>query len=474
MPMLTLYIGIHCNCYAMIEMQSYKNKILFYFLIILSGAGYYLLCYHTKRENFYLVFGLFSCLFYAYFHLIRTFSFYYFRQLVVMGILLRCLLLFSVPNLSDDVYRFIWDGRLTAIGINPFSHFPTEIMKMPVAPGITKELFLQLNSPEYYTVYPPVLQTVFWCSAKLFPENTFSAIVFLKCTIVLVEVGIYFTLVQILKRMSLSEHLSLLYMLNPLVIAELTGNVHFEGVIILLILLAFLYILKNKLQVSAIFLGCAIASKLVPLVFIPLFINEVGWKKGLVYFSVSGFISLFLFALFFDFVTIQHLLKSVDLFFRHFEFNASIYYFVRSVGTLLSGYNLIAWIGPILSATAILLILYFSFGNLKSQYRPFLSRALFAITIWYLFSTTIHPWYICLPVALTVFTPYRFAIIWSFTAILSYAAYQSDPVQENMLLVSAGYISMIVYGCWELKNANKFRILSVNDQLQSFISGRRS
>ncbi len=79
-------------------------------------------------------------------------------NLLIAGLVFRLLLLFSLPNLSDDVYRFICDGRLAANGINPFSHLPAEIMQMPPVTGITKELFGELNSPRYYKIYPTVLQ----------------------------------------------------------------------------------------------------------------------------------------------------------------------------------------------------------------------------------------------------------------------------------------------------------------------------
>jgi hypothetical protein len=71
----------------------------------------------------------------------------------------------------------------------------------------------------------------------------------------------------------------------------------------------------------------------------------------------------------------------------------------------------------------------------------------------------VHPWYVCLPVALVVFTPYRYAFIWSFTTTLSYAAYQFNPVRENLWLVAAGYIFMIGFAWQELRiekqNANE-------------------
>ncbi|MFN2458100.1 MAG: hypothetical protein ABR502_07865 [Chitinophagaceae bacterium] len=429
---------------------SAKTPLL-YGLFLLSGVVYYWLAYHTARENFLQVLSLFTFLFAAYFIGCKFFSITHFKHLLVGGIFFRILLLFSVPDLSEDVYRFIWDGRLAANGINPFSYPPSEIMQMQPLKGITMELFGQLNSQNNYTIYPPVLQGIFWLAAKLFPLNVYTAIVFLKSIIVIAEGAIFFLLIQLLKKLVLSKHLSLLYILNPLVITELTMNAHLDGVMILFVLLAFLFIIKNKWQGSAICLGLGVASKLIPILFLPLIINILGWKKGLLYSFLTAITAFVLFALLFDVVTAQHLLNSVDLYFRKFEFNASVYYIIRGIGTMITGYNIIALAGPVLYSIATGIILFLSFRDKKKTNPLFFNKALFIITIWYLFSTTIHPWYICLPVALAVLTPYRYAIIWSFTAVLSYAAYQFDPVLENLWLVAAGYIFMIGYAWQELR-----------------------
>ncbi len=431
--------------------QQSGKYLLLYFLLLVSGVAYYRLAYHTEREIFLQVIFLFSFLFAAYLGAYNFFSITHFKYLLIAGVVFRLLLLFSVPNLSDDVYRFIWDGRLAANGINPFSHLPTEIMQMPPITGITKELFSLLNSPGHYTIYPPVLQGIFWLAAKLFPVNVFAAIVFLKCIIVLFEVSTFLLLLQLLKKLSLSKHLSLLYILNPLVITELTGNVHFDGVMIFFVLLAFLFLLKNNWQGSAISLGMGIATKLLPVLFIPLLVIKLGWKKGLLYSLITVVTTLILFAFVFDIATVKHLLNSIDLFIRKFEFNASVYYVVRYIGTLIKGYNIIAVAGPFLILLSALIIFIISFRNKNIGWQPFFTKTLFIITVWFLFSTTVHPWYICLPVALSVFTCFRYAIIWSFTAILSYAAYQSNPVHENLWLVGAGYIFMVGYAWWELK-----------------------
>jgi hypothetical protein len=219
-------------------------------------------------------------------------------------------------------------------------------------------------------------------------------------------------------------------------------------------------VLKNKWQGSAILLGAGVATKILPVLFLPLVFNKLGWKNSMLYSIIMGGTTVILFATIFDFATMQHMLSSADLFIRKFEFNASFYYLVRYIGTLIQGYNIIAIAGPSLIFLSSLFILVFSFSTKDCSHKVFFSKALMIITAWFLFSTTVHPWYICLPVAISVFTPYRFAMAWSFTATLSYAAYQFNPVKENLWLVSAGYIFIICYGLWEwnrIKKSNSFK-----------------
>lgn len=431
------------------ETQLYKNKNVFYLPVILSTVCYYWLCYQAERKNFSQVFGLYTLLFVAYYFLIRFFSIVNFKYLLLAGLGFRILLLFSIPNLSDDVYRFIWDGRLAANGINPFIHLPSEIIQMPAITGITKALFLQVNSKDYFTIYPPVMQGIFWLSGKLFPVNVFAAIVFMKCFILLVEVATGCLLIKLLEILFLSKQFCLLYILNPLVITELTGNVHFDGLMIFFILLTFFLLLKNSRHSSAIALGLGIATKLLPILFLPLIIYKLGWKKGLLYLIIAGVTTLALFAFVFNISMAQHMLQSVDLFIQKFEFNASVYYVVRYLGKLISGYNIIAFAGPFLILFSTLLILFISFKRNNSS--QIFTKGLFLISAWFLFSTTVHPWYICLPVALAIFTQYRYAIIWSYLTTLSYYAYYSTPVKESLLLIAINYLIVAGYAFSEIR-----------------------
>ena len=73
--------------------------------------------------------------------------------------LLRLALLTQTPYLSSDIYRYIWDGRVQAAGINPYIHLPS-------APQLTAlrddKIFPNINRADYApTIYPPVAQMFF-------------------------------------------------------------------------------------------------------------------------------------------------------------------------------------------------------------------------------------------------------------------------------------------------------------------------
>jgi len=72
------------------------------------------------------------------------------------------------------------------------------------------------------------------------------------------------------------------------------------------------------------------------------------------------------------------------------------------------------------------------------------SGLLAGICLYYFLATTVHPWYLALPLILSIFTRFRFALVWSILVVSSYSAYSSMPVTENPWLLTAEYL--IVYG----------------------------
>ena len=228
---------------------------------------------------------------------------------------------------SDDYFRFLWDGRLSAHGTNPFSITPSAFMESrQVAPGLDHQLFSVMNSQNYYTIYPPLLQFIFFVSVKLFPSNIFGSVILMRLFIIAAEIGSIFLLSSILKQLNLPSKNILLYTLNPLVIMELTGNLHFEALMIFFLLLSVFLLMKEQLTLSAIAFSLAICSKLLPLMLLPLLLKRIGFQKSRWFYFICGTTSIIMFIPFIDMELIGNISSSIGLYFHSFEFNASIFY----------------------------------------------------------------------------------------------------------------------------------------------------
>lgn len=372
-------------------------------------------------------------------------------QLLGAAFVLRLLLLFMWPNLSDDFYRFVWDGRLLAAGEQPFALLPRDVLRTAAgnAAGLTDALFAQLNSPDYFTVYPPVAQASFWLSAKLSPHSVYGSVLVLRILQLIAEAGTLWLLPRVLQRMQMPSRSALLYALNPLVILELTGNLHAEALVVFFCVAA-MYFLSNRFYLSAVLFGLGIAAKLLPLLLLPLLWRLLGTRRTLVYALVAGGVAAVCFLPLLAGGFVPHLLSSIDLYFRKFEFNASIYYLVREAGFAAKGYNIIAVAGPVLMLLSLLGIAALALRKAQGDVvAVFARRAALALFMYYACAAIVHPWYVVPVLMWCVLGRWWFGVVWSAMVWGSYAAYGGDGVGENFWVVFVEYA--VVFGVlgWE-------------------------
>jgi len=253
------------------------------------------------------------------------------------------------------------------------------------------------------------------------------------------------------------------FVLNPLVILELTGNLHFEGLMLFLLVVSIYLMLQFKWIASALFFGLSVATKLLPLVLLPMFYGFFSKKnttasffsiQKLVQFSAYALLSIFFFALTFlglaDKDFISHFGSSIALWFGTFEFNASFYYVFRWLGFQLVGWNTIATLGKILPVLILAGIVYLAFFSFKNGNQDKFAALVLGVSLYFFLSTTVHPWYLATPLLLGVFTRFQFTVIWSFMVMLSYAAYQHEIYHENLWLVALEYVVVLGYLAYEL------------------------
>jgi len=429
-------------------MTKFSYSYTFFALFSLIS---YLEIAQTPRTHFFSYFACITFAFLCYFLAIRFLPIHEKKQLywgIAAAIAFRFVVTFCLPQLSDDFYRFVWDGKIVAHGANPFLFQPSELIQLPQAQlyGLSQTLFSQLNSPNYYTIYPPVCQAVMGVSCFLFPENLWTQVVCMKVFILLSEAGSIVLLYHLLAKWDLPARNLFLYAWNPLVIVEFCGNLHFEAFMVFFLLLTVYFLAHEKIYKAAVFMAFAICSKLLPLILFPFLINRIGLKKTFLFGISSLLLTLFLFLPFLKGEMLSHFFASSKLYFQTFEFNASIYYLVRWLGFQMVGYNILFIIGKFIPFFVIIGILWksnifkwFSKEIEKQEISTLWSDFLFAFTLYFVFATTVNPWYIAPLVMFSIFTKQRFPLIWTFLLPLTYFTYYQQPYQENLWLTCVEY-----------------------------------
>ena len=429
--------------------KFYSVLIVFFAITLFAGQ------YFIKRRDFNYLVGwqLILHLIFIIFYFTRKYI--SLQQLFFAAIILRIGSAFIMPSLSDDVYRFIWDGQLIVNGQNPLLTTPDNYLSA-LSNSSANYLYLQqlhglINHPQFYTCYPPLLQGIFTVAAFFGGSSIFISIVIIKLIVAFADcVAVYF-IVKILKKINADVKLVILYALNPLVIIEGAGNAHFEVMQVALLVISIYFILQYKYNSAAVFWGLAIVTKLLPLLLLPLIVRLLGLKKGILFCLIAVAVALVLFIPFVATGSIDGFAKSLSLYFQNFEFNASVYYVAREVGWWFKGYNYISFIGPFLMLIFLSMYAVIFFVKRKLSFNGFALFSLIILSLYYFFATTVHPWYILnlLPFALMAYKKYAF--VWMGIAFLSYNAYDNINFKENYYLVGFEYLVVITAIFFSLK-----------------------
>lgn len=482
-------------------LKLHKIPILF---TLLSVAFYASFAYDLVRTDFTKLLLLYSALFFLFYKLVHN-STWRFSYLVIIAVLFRLVFLFAMPNLSQDFYRFIWDGRMILEGINPYLFTPESFItagKYPVDQA--QELYKGMGvlNGSHYTNYPPVKQFVFALAALFAGKSIIGSAIVFRIVIIAADIGTLYFGKKLLEKLKIPVHNIFWYLLNPFIIIELTGSLHFEGIMIFFLVLSLYLLQLGKWKFAGFVFALSISVKLIPLMFLPLFYQ---WfiKRGIIinrkqgskrqtvssediaesvpiaignpsnniykllrFYIIIMVTTLLLFAPFYSSEFIQNYSQTVGLWFGKFEFNASLFYVARAIGYGISGYNVIGVIGKYIPVIVIIALLAITFFRNNKQMPQLIAAMLLISSFYYFTSTTIHPWYLVTLVLLSVFTNYRFPLVWSFMIVLSYYAYANDTYNENLWIIALEYV--VVYGVfiWEVflkkVNSQKPRLHSQN------------
>lgn len=369
------------------------------------------------------------------------------QLLLRLGSLLRLSMIFSLPMLSDDFYRYVWDGRVLLAGTNPFQYQPEAWMEHlgPVANHDWADLYAHLNSKTYYSVYPPFLQGIFAFGAWLSGGSTLGAVVVMKTCIVLAELASIWLIGKILDKLKLPRKQVFLYALNPLVIMELAGNMHTEAFMIVFLLAAIGLLMNERIWGVVVFITFSIGSKLLPVLIFPYLYRRMERKNFWVLAGCTTFLCCLMFGIFLHGDNFQHFLSSLRLYFQYFEFNSGLHNWVRWAG----GNGVHHVFSLALPWVMVVLILGRAFWEKKPDWTSLATALLIALTLYQLHSPVLHPWYLAPLVALAALGKYRFAILWSCLIPFTYIAYFYPGIQEQTWMVTCEYLLLFGYMGYE-------------------------
>ena len=414
---------------------------------------YALLAYDMARYEHFKLLTLHSILFGCYYLILKQLKIKE-QHLTYLAIGLRLVFLFAIPNLSQDFYRFIWDGRLILTGLNPYLTTPNDlIFSQPTLFPQMKLLFDGMGplSAGHYSNYPPIHQLPFVIAAIISKHSILGAVIILRLLLISADLGILFYGKKLLRKLQLPTKNIYWFILNPLVIIELTGNLHFEGLMLFFFVMALYYIHTKKWHLAALTMAVSIAVKLVPILSLPLFLNKLGWKKSIRFYLSIGIVFTLLFLPFLSGDFIKNYSATIGLWFSNFEFNASFYYLLKWVLEATTNLTLIHSMRSIVIGFLGILISCQLIQN-KTKTSELILSILWVLTGYYFVSTTVHPWYVISILLLSVFTSYKFARVWSYTLIFSYLAYNQFSVHENGYILALEYLPVWAVLVWELSN----------------------
>src|SRR5215212_2958935 len=190
---------------------------------------------------------------------------------VAFAVLFRLSILFAPPYLSDDIYRYVWDGRVQAAGINPYRY-------IPAAPELVQlrdeAIYPKINRRDWArTIYPPVAQVVFFLTTRISESVTW-----MKATMLLFELVTIWAVAQLLALLGRPRQLLLMYAWHPLVVWEFAGSGHVDAIAICFIALAFLAWQRRSNLGAGFMLACATLVKLFPIVLLPAMLKQGRWR----------------------------------------------------------------------------------------------------------------------------------------------------------------------------------------------------
>ena len=203
--------------------------------------------------------------------------------ILAFAALFRVIALATPPTLSDDLYRYVWEGRVVLAGSSPYAHPPDDPALVPLR---DERIWTHVNNKDVASPYPPVAQLGGVLAAALTPTDTLG----MKLVSLAGDVGVLAALLLLLRRTGAAAERVLLYAWHPLPAIEFSLSGHNDSLMVALLVSALVLAsgraadaageataTRRRRWAATLLVGLAALAKVTPLLLVPLLPRRLGW-----------------------------------------------------------------------------------------------------------------------------------------------------------------------------------------------------
>ncbi len=309
--------------------------------------------------------------------------------------------------LSDDVYRYVWDGRLLSHGLNPFATAPEDVFYSPAVTSLIDDnIHPRVNHPSFPSIYPPISQYLFYL-ADILSDSTIYGFKIVSLLFDLLTLG---ALCALLKAYKFPTWYVLIYWLAPLVILEFSLSSHQDILLLPFLTLALLFQNRKNALATALFLTLATLTKFIVALTLPALLLSFVGRERLKFALTVVVVSALAYAPFWFLLSPPELFGSLFDYLSQWQYNGSLYTALERALSLATENSAALARGVVAGALLITL------GVITLKVRDKVKAAYLCLLAYAALTTTLFPWY--LVVFFPFITLYRGAAVISLISLV--------------------------------------------------------
>src|SRR5713101_5235171 len=353
--------------------------------------------------------------------------------------LFRLGIVFAPPYLSDDIFRYIWDGRVQATGVNPYRYIPAdEHLRSLRDEAIYPYINHRDSAP---TMYPPAAEFMYFLTTRISESVTW-----MKLTMVGFELITVWILMELLASFGMARQRILIYAWHPLAVWEFAGSGHVDPLAFVFIALALLARRRNWETVIGISLGLATLAKLFPIVLFPALYKRWGWKMplALVVTIVAGYL---------PYLGVGPLgvIGFIPGYARERGIVSGEQFFLLGLVNRLAGIKLPSWIFVLFAGAVLLSLALWAVFRQEHDDRDYLKRSLVLGTAFMVLFAPHFPWYFAWLILLLCFIPsipVFYLTVSSFVLYFTWRYWNEGQVFRIKMLIFVPFFLLLAVTVW--------------------------